>query len=141
MKENGRTKSIKLFCMFKTNVSCNIRYFWKYIYFFSKKFFFYKNVLDVFRPSAGIGGHLRQLMAFLGNTETKACFGLLALQVSSHGLDKLGVFWVIAFQIEIWFFKSILKCQTLRLWPSWQGISGLLGLDCQLKYEDFFKDF
>jgi hypothetical protein len=61
-----------------------------------KDIFFYKNVLDVFRRSASIGGHLRQLMAFLGNPEmrptTKACFGLLALQVSIHGLKKLGVF-------------------------------------------------
>jgi hypothetical protein len=35
-------------------------------------------------------------MAFLGNPEmrptTKACFGLLALQLSIHGLEKLGVF-------------------------------------------------
>jgi hypothetical protein len=75
--------------MFKTNVSYNKRYFLKI-------FFFHKNVLDVFRPSAGIGGHVRQLMAFLGNPEmrptTKACFGLLALQLSIHGLEKIGVF-------------------------------------------------
>jgi hypothetical protein len=53
----------------------------------------YKNILDVFWPPTGIGGHLRQLMAILSNSEmrlmTKAVFGLLGLQLTTRGLTIL----------------------------------------------------
>jgi hypothetical protein len=52
----------------------------------------YKNILDVFWPPTGIGGHLRQLMAILSNSDTrlltKQNFGLLGIQISTRGLKK-----------------------------------------------------
>jgi hypothetical protein len=55
----------------------------------------YKNILDVFWPPTGIGGHLRQWMAILSNSEmrlmTKTVFGPLGLQISTRGLTKSAV--------------------------------------------------